>query len=563
MNLRRASVLAVLLLAACVEGAPPAVHAPAPAPEPPRCLSIVAWNDLHGQLSPDEPMMDTGRVPAGGVVALADQLAAVRASADAVVVLDAGDLFTGPMASSMAEGAPVIQAENLLGVDAATLGNHDFDFGPVGYERVTAPTGVGDEAGAAGPRGALLARMAEAKFPFVSANIHKKGGAPTGWPNLRASVIVERGGYKVGVVGYTTLDTPATTLKANVSDLDFATGAAANVAEEIRALRAAGASPVVLLAHAGIDGDMPASLADDRPHTGELATLTSSLGADKPDLILAGHRHAWLLGRLSGVPVVSADQHGVGLSRARFCGSPASPQLAGVELRAALAVGSPSSELGSKVAAMVTPWEQKVKVIADAPVTTLSRVCEPKGPSGTALADQMAHAIAEHASDASAPPKGTPVVGLVNVGGLRAPIGPGPARFRDVFTVSPFENTVAVCGTTRAGLSRVFENALQRQKAPDRFPLGVWGAKLRVRREANGTSRLVSAEVEGLPRDAKGDAPVWLAVSDFVLWGGDDLLEGVTCAPRSVSPTRVREAWQKVLERERACDGPSRNVTLE
>src|SRR4051812_4994044 len=85
------------------------------------CLSIVGWNDMHGTLDPDEAMIDTGRVPAGGVVAIADQVSAIRATGDTVVVLDAGDLFTGPLESTLAEGAPIIDAYRVIGVDAAAV----------------------------------------------------------------------------------------------------------------------------------------------------------------------------------------------------------------------------------------------------------------------------------------------------------------------------------------------------------------------------------------------------------------------------------------------------------
>jgi 5'-nucleotidase len=557
-------VLAALALSSCVEAAPPLAPA-APPVAAPRCLSVVAWNDLHGQLGADDPIIDTGRLAAGGVVALADTLTALRATGDAVVVVEAGDLFTGPLASTLAEGAPVIEAYNLLGVDAATLGNHDFDFGPVGSDKVTAPAGVGDEAGAVGPRGALLARLGEARFPFLSANVHRKGGAATGWAGHRASTIVERGGFKVGVVGYTTRDTPTTTLRPNVDDLDFATGAAASVAREIRALRAAGAAPVVLTAHASIEGELPTSLADARPHTGEMARLAAELGPDVPDVIVAGHRHAWMIGRVSGVPIVSSDQHGVGLARIRFC--PAGPaqklDLEAIERHVNPATTPPLSELGVKVAAAMAPWEERVKAIADAPVATIATACEPKAPGGTALADQVARAAAENIAAAAKPPAGVPVVGLTNIGSLRAPIVAGQARFRDMFTVIPFENTVAACGTTRAGLVRFLQNGLGKDSSRERFPFGVSGARIRVKRGADGRLALVGVEVEGLARDAKDDATVWLAISDFILWGGDDLLAGVPCAPAVTSQTRVRDAWTRVLGREKACDGPSRNVVME
>lgn len=561
MNLRLPAAAMVLALGACAETTPPPAGAPAPQAAP--CLSIVAWNDLHGMISPDTPVIDTGRVPAGGVTAIADQLAAIRATGDVVVALDAGDEFTGPLPSTMAEGAPVVEAYRILGVDAAAIGNHDFDFGPAGYDRVTARPGVGDEAGADGPRGALFARMAEASYPFLSANVRRKGGAPVGWPKLKASAIVARGGYKVGVVGYTTVETPATTLKPNVMDLDFATDAAAHVGAEIRALRAAGAAPVVLLAHASVEGDLPASIDDDHAHPGELAKLTAALGADRPDVIVAGHRHAWMLGRVSGVPIVSSDWHGVGLARIRYCPAGGGPKLAGIERRTNMASAPPLSDLGRQVAAAMTPWEQRVKAVAEAPVGTLPRRCEPKMPDGSAFADQVARAQMEGAAAAAAAPAGVPVVGLTNIGSMRATIGPGAIRFADVFAVLPFENTIAVCGTTRAGLVRFVENALRKDSARDRFPLGVAGAKLRVKRAADRTLSLVSLAVDGQRADLPDSAPVYLAISDFMLFGGDNLLAGVSCTPAATSQARVRDAWRRVIEREKACDGPSSSVVVE
>ncbi len=493
----------------------------------------------------------------------------MRATGDTVVVLDAGDLFTGPLASTMAEGAPVIEAYRILGVDAAAIGNHEFDFGPVGYQAITAPPGLGDEAGAAGPRGALLERMAAASFPFLSANLHRKGGAPTGWPKHRASARIQRDGFDVGVVGYTTQDTPTTTLKLNVSDLDFATGAAASVAAAVRELRAAGSSPVVLLAHASIEGELPQSLDDAADHKGELATLMAQLGPDVPDLIVAGHRHAWMVGKLRGVPIVSSDQHGVGLARIRYCRDASStPRLQEIERRVAMATAPPRTALGAQAAAAMAPWEEKVKAIAQAPVATITRECAPKGLNGAAMGDQIARATAEHVADAAAPPPGVPVVGLVNSGALRAPLPAGQARFGDLFTVFPFENTVAACGTTRAGLVRLIENAIKKDSSRERFPFGIAGAKLRLERGSDGRLTLLGVAIEGEKKGAPDDAPVWLALPDFVLFGGDALLTGVTCAPSATSQTRVREAWRALLAREQSgggarCDGPAPNVMVE
>lgn len=574
---RAAAALASFALVACA--AAPSPHAPdrrpaeAAAHASPRCLTIGAWNDLHGQITPDHPVVDTGHLAVGGVVALADEVSDLRATGDAVVLLDAGDLFTGPLVSTLAEGAPIVDAYRVLGVDAATIGNHEFDFGPVGYAAVTAKAGSTDATGPDGPRGALAQRMETASFPFVAANVRLAGGAMPAWPHFRASTRIARDGFDVGVVGYATRETPKTTLKPNVADLDFVTDAAASVAREIRALRATGAAPVVLLAHASLEGELPQKLddpADPRgeKHDGEIASLVAALGPDRPDVIVAGHRHAWMLGRVDGVPIVSSDHHGVGMARVRFCREGDRVALSSIERRVVVAAEPPRTELGRRVAQAVAPWLARVATVAQAPVTTLKRACLDQSAQGTAMLEQVARAIAIHAGDAAAPPPGTSVVALTNAGGIRAPLHAGPLRYEDVFATFPFENTVSVCETTRADLTRVIERALAGNAGRTRFPFGIAGAHVSVRRSADGTlalERLVvdaPADAARSPRSPTDASRVWLALPDFVLDGGDGYLEGIPCVSMARSSTRVREAWRELLVREGACDGVAKNVDV-
>src|SRR5262245_25533240 len=139
-----------------------------PRPVAPITISIVGTNDLHGHIEALPRL--------GGYVA---NLRRARArDGGGVVLLDGGDMFQGTLESNMNEGAAVVRAYNALGYDAAAIGNHDFDFGPVGPE--TAPLAPGDD-----PRGALKARAAEARFPFLAANLVEKAtGAPPPWPNV-------------------------------------------------------------------------------------------------------------------------------------------------------------------------------------------------------------------------------------------------------------------------------------------------------------------------------------------------------------------------------------------
>src|SRR6185295_10243519 len=132
-------------------------------------------------------------------------------------------------------------------------------------------------------------------------------------------------------------------------------------------------------------------------------------------------------------------QHGVGIARARFCRDGSAPRLVAIERRVPLAHVPPLSDLGARVAAAVAPWQEKVKAEAEVKIATLPRPCPAQGLNGTALGEQVARSIAERAADAAPPPKGVPVVGVTNAGGLRAPLPAGTLRFTDLFTAFPFE----------------------------------------------------------------------------------------------------------------------------
>src|SRR6185295_5442422 len=104
----------------------------------PVVISIVGTNDLHGHLEALPRL--------GGYLA---NLRRARArDGGAVVLLDAGDMFQGTLESNLGEGAGVVRAYNALHYDAAAIGNHELDFGPVG--EAATPQRPGDD-----PRGAL------------------------------------------------------------------------------------------------------------------------------------------------------------------------------------------------------------------------------------------------------------------------------------------------------------------------------------------------------------------------------------------------------------------------
>src|ERR1051325_2869885 len=147
--MRTALIIAWVLIACAPSPAVPAApyqgggrgHAaakpPASPPTKPVTLSIMGTNDLHGALE---------RLPL-----LAGYLANLRAARAAdgggVVLVDGGDMFQGTLESNLGEGADVVAAYNRIGYAAVAIGNHEFDYGPIGPAVIAAP---GDD-----PRGAL------------------------------------------------------------------------------------------------------------------------------------------------------------------------------------------------------------------------------------------------------------------------------------------------------------------------------------------------------------------------------------------------------------------------
>lgn len=161
-----------------------------PGPEalfPPRHLTVLHTNDIHGHFLPERAEWLPGEPEIGGFVRLDQEVRALRAARpkDAVLLLDAGDQLTGtPLTDFDAEGSkggamhPFL---DLLGYDAWAIGNHEFDKGLDN----------------------LAGYTARGRAPALSVNLRRPEGGPL-LPRQSYSHVFERAGVKVGVIGVTT-----------------------------------------------------------------------------------------------------------------------------------------------------------------------------------------------------------------------------------------------------------------------------------------------------------------------------------------------------------------------
>ena len=414
------------------------------APSGPVHLVILGTNDFHGAI--DGVTIPGTGTPVGGAEWLAAYLAALRAEApERTLLLDGGDLFQGTRASNTFEGRCTLALFNHLGYDAAAIGNHEFDYGPVGEHSVAhAP---GDD-----PLGALKALTGAARFPFLTSNVFVKAtGARPDWPNVKPWTIVERAGVKIGLIGFTTVTTPTTTMPPNVAGLEFR-APAESAAELLPEMRRAGAQIIVGVGHLG--GQCTPGCTEV---TEEIRALLDAFPEGTFAAFVLGHSHAGVRAVYRGTPVIESYAEGGALGRIdlevdRATGGtkvlsvgPTYTLCRAVEPRGACGADSAGGEMvsgGLAPDASVTPLLEECR---DLPCVPLAEVPAPlvrdrwkDSPLGSVIADLLREAT----------PRAD--FAVMNSGGLRGDLAAGPLDDCGLYRVLPFDNAVVTVEMTGA-----------------------------------------------------------------------------------------------------------------
>jgi len=546
----------LLLLTAC--------PAPKPAPRgnPPAAtrattLTILFTNDLHGQLEPlvlHTPGQPPRKFRVGGALALAATVAELRARASGpTILLDAGDFMQGTLLSNQFQGQPMRDLMTAMRYDAAAVGNHEFDFGPAAG------------ADAKDLRGALKAWAAEVPFPLLAANITTAGGATPGWPNLRRSVLLERGGVRVGIVGLSTPTTPKVTMAGIVEGLRFGPMLPAAV-REAKALRKQGAHVVVLLAHAdgGCQGREPGSC------RGEMfSQVLDQLPPGLVDAVVLGHGHKGIWHRYKGVVVSEACSRGVAVGRIQIrVAMPTGEVLpAGTEALPPFPVcrdvfedtdGCDASAAGPAAAVkpnpLLTRRQADIAVlkkivagfqaeIAETAGRVLGQVARPllhslAGASGPGMLAARAMLLAVPGADFA----------ILNPRAVRADLPAGPVTYGQLYSALPFENRLATVKVTPSQLRELLDAG--KDHRGDIFQVA--GLRLTVR---CGRPPTVLAVQHQDGKALETDRLYTVVLSDFLLAGGDGLgkvLKKVPAERKAVLPEgTVRGAVEAFLAAEK------------
>jgi 5'-nucleotidase len=383
-----------------------------------------------------------------------------------VLLVDAGDMWQGTLESNLGEGAPVVAVYNAMGYAAAAIGNHEFDFGPVGDKAI--PETDSDD-----PQGALRQRITELEFPALAANlIDTATNRRVDWENVRSSTMVSRAGIDIGIIGVITEGGLRATIAANTKGLRIGP-LAETITSEARLLRAQGADLVVVVSHAGSrceKFDDPFDLSSCVMR-GEIMRAANDIPAGLVDHIVAGHVHQGIAHVVNGIVITSSYSRTSAFSRVDFTfdgdGNKIGQRIYPPQANCAKtpdesdrcayekdATRAPATYEGRQV--VPSPAVAAIAARASDVVTTLK--AEKVGVTlDTAFVtdEQPESSLGNLFTDAVRESTGADIA-LHNVyGGIRANMSPGEVTFGTLYRVFPFDNRIAIVEMSGADLRKI------------------------------------------------------------------------------------------------------------
>lgn len=386
---------------------------------------ILHSNDVHGAIDL--------------YAAMASLKADYEAQGAEVILADAGDYSQGTVYVSVHKGADAVTMMNATGYDVATIGNHEFDYG---YAQ-------------------LAENMKAAKFKVLCADVLGADGKTI----FDANTIIEKGGVKIGFFG---LETPEAQTKANpklIEGLKFLAGKDGSelyncAAAQVAALKEQGADLVVCLAHLGIDGS-------SEPYTSyDLAKNVKGI-----DFIIDGHSHSVITAGPNGEAIQSTGTAFANIGVITI--DNATKQIVGNELKGiwhkeevegkdvtVVDYTTRDEKVAAAAKAIIDPIDQAYGEKFAVSKVTLNGAKAPDGnrDSETNLGDLITDAMLwKIRSDATIKVPVENVVAITNGGGIRATVKAGDITKKDINTVLPFGNTLAVVYVTGAELLEALE----------------------------------------------------------------------------------------------------------
>ena len=164
-------------------------------------IPIIHTNDIHGSFYPKKVLLPSEDIYSiGGQEYFGKYLTIMSKEwGDRLLFFDTGDQFQGGIEGYISQGQIMLDFYKELKLNSAVIGNHEFDYG-IDF---------------------LKEYMNKSDFDWVVDNIRNRtSGQYLVFPNQKKTKMVEIDGYKIGIIGLTTVDTPTST-NIPLTDLEF------------------------------------------------------------------------------------------------------------------------------------------------------------------------------------------------------------------------------------------------------------------------------------------------------------------------------------------------------
>ncbi len=455
------------------------------AQEKPQCnvkVTLLQVNDVY-QFTP----VDQGA--AGGLARLMTLTKNIRQQNPNTLFLMAGDTISPSVESITLKGSQMIDAWNAIGLDYATFGNHEFDFGPA----------------------TLKDRIRESKFGWVAANVIDRTTGKT-FNDVPPYVIRQFGKVKIGIFGLVLPETKVTSRPGDDVEFRSPCDTAKRMVSE---LHGKGVKVVVALTHLSMREDKEVARCAD------------------VDLIVGGHEHTLLESLAGHAPIFKMTADARELGQINLNISQATGELDSIDWKV-IKVDNKTPEAPEfsavyrKYANLLTELS---KPVGQSSVKLDARSAENRTKEtnvGNLVADSFRKALAAD-------------VGLMNGGSIRADelIPAGRITVRDVLSILPFKNQLVKIEVTGATLKAALEHGVART-APGAEPGGfpqVSGIQFSFDASKPPGSRVVDVTVNGQPLNETRKYTV--ATSTFLALDGGDGYTMFKGSPVLIAPDRA------------------------
>lgn len=496
-------------------------------------LYIFYTNDLHGGiteqeadfLNPNFPPLLGGGASAANIIFKYREIA--EKSGDAVLLLDAGDIFQGTPVGTKTAGKAVIDYMNMVGYDAVTAGNHDFDLGKEVFMNLTK----------------------QASFPILSANLYDKT-QDTIFSHIKPYTIIEKKGLKIGIFGITTEATEQMSFPQNIEGLDF-TAELPAAQKAVDKLRAKGVDLVIGLVHMGLPYNTEDGYAALREADRQNQIKKSYLNAMEMahyvkgiDVLFGGHIH-----RGYHEPWVDPVNHTIVFQN---YGNGGNLGMAVIELdvttKSILGYKLPGKDSGlllltedqfwpeNQIYAAIKEVQNEVEKGYDEVIGVtdfaLSRG-QGEAPMNNLICDAMIKATGADFS-------------FTNFGGIRSDLNIGPITPRDVFKVLPFGNAIVVLHLRGDFLRELIEKKIM----GNRSGLAIGGGQIIYERERSDGEKITTFNIEGAP--LMPEKVYRVATTDYLAEGNSGLNRLAELPEENVDQTGIllRDAVTQYIQEE-------------